>query len=433
MIATARINLATDPALPQLDFLLDVDEVARRFSARLGSEGVIKIDRCERLRIKYSPGASLRVLHRIQVNGASYTVAARAFTGGRSKSAFERATRKVISCGPLLPVAHDAGLDTVYWTFPNDRKITRLGVLASPPEALANLWESRWTQSRIVAYAPEKCVTAQCLGDKNELLAYAKVYSDHETSSRDIYDAISKNISTAKSGLRIASVLAYSEEHRTLLLRPVAGRRLAELDNEELPDGFRRFGVALAALHSISFPDGLMPFTRFDSDRIQEAGHLIGRARPDVAELAANLAGELCGRRNDLTDPAVCLHGDVHPKNAILQSSSITLIDLDQAGTGPAVADIGSFLAALRYSRCVGLISHTDERELAGAFLYGYSEGRELPGGSSLRWHTSAALLAERSLRAVSRIRREGLKHLNELLLDSRRLLTESDYEHQGR
>src|SRR5215212_9091373 len=80
---TARINLAADPALPQRDLLLDVEEVGRRLSARLGSARTIEIDSCERLRTKYSPGASLRVLHRIQVAGVSYTVAARAFTGGR--------------------------------------------------------------------------------------------------------------------------------------------------------------------------------------------------------------------------------------------------------------------------------------------------------------------------------------------------------------
>ena len=320
-------------------------------------------------------------------------------------------------------------METVYWTFPNDRKITNLSVLASPPESLANLSESRWTRSHVVAYAPEKCVTAQCLNKKGELLAYAKVYSDGERCNRQIFDALWKSISSEKSNLRIPRSLAYSEEHRTLLIEPLDGRRLAELNDHERVNGFRRFGAALAALHSIPIPDDLPPFTRLDSDRLQEAARIIEHARPYVAELAGNLARELCERRNNLTEPTVCLHGDVHPKNGILKDSRVALVDLDQAGTGPAAADLGSLLAALRYSRCVGFISYADERELIAAFLCGYSEARELPKQDSLRWHTAAALLAERSLRAVHRIRGGGLKRMGDLLLDSWRLLTEGGYE----
>src|SRR2546423_14639614 len=266
MSRAARINLATDPAFPQRDLLLDVGEVARRFSAQLGAEGAIKIDRCQRLRAKYSPGSSLRVLHRIQVGASFYTIAARAFTGDRSKSAFERARQKSVSCGPLLPVARDTELDTVYWTFPNDRKITNLSTLTSPPETIASLCGSHWTGSRIVAYAPEKCVTAQCFSSENELLAYAKVYADDEKRSRRIYDLLSKRIRDTKSNLRIPRALTYSEAHCALLLEPIAGRPIADLNGAARLNGFRRFGTALAALHCVPVPDDLPPFKRLDLD-----------------------------------------------------------------------------------------------------------------------------------------------------------------------
>jgi thiamine kinase-like enzyme len=430
MSRTSRVNLATDAALPQRDILLDVDEVARSFSARLGPGGAIEIDRCERVRIKYSPGASMRVLHRIQVGACSYTVAARAFTGGRSESAFNRAAKRAVLCGGLLPVAHDAELDTVYWTFPNDRKITNLSMLASPPEAIADLRGARWTRSRVVAYAPEKCVTARCLSDRNEVVAYVKLYSDEERRSNDIYDALWENMRRVKSELRIPRVITYSESHRALFLEPLAGRRIADLDDVEWPGGFRRFGMALAALHSLPVPDDFPAFRRLDLDHLRKAAEVIGQARPDVARLAARLAEELCERRSGLTDGAVCLHGDAHPKNGIHHKDSVALIDLDQAGAGPAAADVGSLLAALRYYRRSRLLSRARERELASMFLRGYAEARELPGRDSLRWHMAAALLAERALRAVSRIRREGLERLNDLLLDSWKLLTE---ENEGR
>ena len=137
----------------------------------------------------------------------------------------------------------------------------------------------------------------------------------------------------------------------------------------------------------------------------------------------------LCEMWTASTDPRVCLHGDVHPKNGIIENSRAALIDLDQAGAGPAAADLGSLLAALRYSRCVGLLSPADERGLSAAFLSGYKEARELPEPSHLRWHVAAALLAERAFRSVSRIRQEGLQRLGELLMECRKLLSEECYE----
>jgi tRNA A-37 threonylcarbamoyl transferase component Bud32 len=422
-------NLATDPALPQRDLLLDLDEVIKRLSAQLGSGGTIKIDSCERLRIKYSPGVSLRLLHRIQIRTVSYTVAAHTFTDGCSKSAFERAKAKAISCGPLLPVVRDVELDTVYWTFPNERKITNLFVLATPPVKVASLLDNQWTRSRIVAYAPEKCVTAECLNDEDKLLAFAKVYSDEEPSSFTVYDRLRQSISATKSNLRIPRALAYSEEYRTLLLEPIVGCRITDLSSEDRPGGFRHLGAALGALHSLPIPDDLPPFKRLDPDRLQRAAGIIGHSRPDVRELADEVAEELCQLWTASTDSQVCLHGDVHPKNGIIQDSRAALIDLDQAGAGPAAADLGSLLAALRYSRCVGILSPKDERGLSDAFLSGYREVRELPERSYLRWHVAAALLAERALRSVSRIRQEGLQHLNELLVDSRKMLSEKCYE----
>jgi len=41
---------------------------------------------------------------------------------------------------------------------------------------------------------------------------------------------------------------------------------------------------------------------------------------------------------------------------------------------------------------------------------------RSLPRGDEIRWYTAAALLTERALRAVNRIRPEGLAVLDRLL-----------------
>jgi Ser/Thr protein kinase RdoA (MazF antagonist) len=136
----------------------------------------------------------------------------------------------------------------------------------------------------------------------------------------------------------------------------------------------------------------------------------IGAARPDVADELHELRRRLAARRpGGLT---VLLHGDCHPKNLLVDDADVALIDLDQAGLGPAAADIGSYLARLRLATVVGRQSPEEEATMATAFLAGYDAVRPQPTEDALRWHLAAALLAEQSLRGVNRVRSDVLVHL---------------------
>ena len=57
------------------------------------------------------------------------------------------------------------------------------------------------------------------------------------------------------------------------------------------------------------------------------------------------------------------------------------------------------------------------------ALLDGYASARELPDRADLDWHVAAALLSERALRAVNRVREDGLAHLGPVLADARAVL----------
>ncbi|HEX8163421.1 MAG TPA: phosphotransferase [Pyrinomonadaceae bacterium] len=435
--AGSHAGLARDPRLPQRDVLLDERAVASRLSATLGANGQLAITDCERVRTKYRAGDSLRVLHRVRVGGVSYTVAARAYAAGESLRAYERAAASAVDCAPLRGVLHDAELETVFWTFPNDRKLAALSALRDAAPGWARRLAPGWISSRVVAYAPEKCATAECLDPRSRVVAYAKVYAgDEGRRVYDTYRALARRLPTGDAEITIPRALAYDETHRTLLLAPAAGARIADLSDEELPRGYRRLGAALAALHNAPAPEGLQPFTRLDAGRLRRAARAIAGARPDVRREACDLADELERRRaRHGAEPRVCLHGDVHSKNGILRGERLTLIDLDQCGTGHAAADLGSLLASLTYSRLTADAAyspadatahpstHTQGGALADAFLSGYSSVRELPAPESLRWHTAAALLAERALRAVNRVRPEGLARLRELLREAAEIL----------
>jgi aminoglycoside phosphotransferase len=426
MSATALcVALASDPLLPQRDLLLDVDEVARRLSSRL-SEGdmPLALESCRRVRTKYRFGDSLRVLHRIRVGGCDFNVAARTFRGGRSRRAYERALGAAVPCAPLRPVVHDAETETVFWTFPNDRRIAGLRALTDVPAESARIFLPAWTRSRVVAYAPEKCATAQCLDDESRVLAYAKIYQgDEGRSVFGIYEQLRRSLSGAATTLGLPRALAYSDAHHMLLLESVEGERIADLRGSRLLRGYELLGAALATLHGLPVPERLTPFERLSLTRVRQAARIVGNARPDAAREALALADSLAERRESAGEPHVCLHGDVHPKNGILRGERLTLIDLDQSAAGNPAADLGSLLASLSYNHLSGLLTRVAAGELSESFLQGYARVRELPRESSLRWHTAAALFAERALRAVNRVRPEGLACLRELLVGADNIL----------
>jgi aminoglycoside phosphotransferase (APT) family kinase protein len=427
------LSLARDPRLPQRDLLLDAGAVAERLAARLGSRGPLRVSACARVRAKYRIGHSLRVLHRIRVAGREHVVAARAFAPGESRQAYERASTTSSDCAPLRPVVHDPEIDTVFWTFPNDRRIAGLRALEDVPHELARLCAPTWTHSRLVAYAPEKCATAQCLDEAARVLAYAKVYAGADgRRAHAVYLALAERGANEAARVAFPRALAYAEEYRLLLLAPAEGLRVADLRGADRPRGYRRLGAAVAALHELTPPAALPSFRRLHVDRLHQAARLIGRARPDARRAAHALADELVRRYEAPAAPHVWLHGDVHAKNGVLRGERLTLIDLDQAAQGPAAAELGSLLAGLSYNALTGLLSRADARTLGNAFLSGYASLRALPAPAALRWHTAAALLAERALRAVNRVRPEGLACLVELLTEARAVLRTGGAMNEG-
>src|SRR5262245_2590272 len=219
----ARISLAPDDRLPRRDFLFDTGEVARRLSVSLGIDKPLAIASCERLRTKYRYGQSLRVSHRIRVGTEKYLVTARMFAGGTGQRSYEAALNKAIACGPLRPIAHDPEIGTVLWTFPNDRKIAALDALINPPDDLKATFP-QWARSRLIAYAPEKCATAECLDDHGRVVAYAKVYAGDEGPRVEaVYQQLEQILMSSRSEIQVPRVLGYSERNRLLLLEAIKG------------------------------------------------------------------------------------------------------------------------------------------------------------------------------------------------------------------
>jgi aminoglycoside phosphotransferase len=398
--------LAADPALPQRDLLLD-ESVMKEYLARLvAGNNDFAVNDCERLRTKYRIGASLRVLYEIGGRGRSYRIAARAFP--RTEVVTNRLTSPI--------EIHAAELNTMFWIFPHDRKIKQLAVLDEIPAELRQIAGEVWTRSRIVGHAPEKSVTAQCLARNDKVLAYAKIYAGDE--GRDffnIYVHLPRELHSEH--VQVPRALAYSEKHHLLLLEAVSGVALATVAPAQRGKAFFQLGRALKQLHATTPPASLPQSTRFTPEALTRTGATISEARPDVAALVQRLTGKLVAQHQTRgAGEPVFLHGDVHPKNFLLAGERLCLLDLDQAAIGVAAVDLGSVIAGLHCDACVGSLSWREASSLTRAVLAGYGPRNAFESLESLRWHVAAALLHERALRAVTRIRPIVLQKLPELL-----------------
>jgi aminoglycoside phosphotransferase (APT) family kinase protein len=422
MTATVPTLLQPDPVVTQRDDLLDVDGAARRFSRRLGVDGALAVDSCRRECVCYSVGRRIRVVHRIEVEGHSYRVATSSFRSKkRSERAYLKAVQRTLPAGKLRPVVLDEELTSVTWAWPNDRTLAGLAQLDGPSDELSALLDRKWTKSRIVDYYPEASAVVRCLDDSDHVLAYGKVHAgDGAERTHEIHQALEG--AARESPLRVPRVLAYSRRHRAVLVEPIAGRSIGQLEGPALIDGLEAYGAALGHLHSLPVPRMPSP-SRPPLERLSRRARGIGVVRPEVEEVSREVIDTLRRRWPDATAASVVTHGDANANNAILQNGHVALIDFDRAAWGSAASDIGNFLSLQAYLRILGALSGDDERARASAFLRGYSSVRSLPARQELNLHLAASL-AERAFGSVYRVHSQALLHIQELLAEARALIS---------
>jgi Ser/Thr protein kinase RdoA (MazF antagonist) len=278
----------------------------------------------------------------------------------------------------------------------------------------------RWTKSRLVDYYPEASAVACCLDDDDRTIGYAKIHAGAE-GQRTFRMQSTLWEGARGSGLRIARPLAYSMQHRTLMVEAMVGPTIGELRGGELSAGLHAYGAALATLHSLPPVDLALPINSA-LERLEEREEGMCAVLTDAAAAITALLGEFRARWDDAAGEPVPVHGDTNKNNAILQNGHVAFIDFDRAANGSASSDIGNFLGLLRYFRSLGLISTDAERARATTFLRGYSSVRPLPPSDSLCVHEAAAV-AERAFRAVTRLQERALPRMPALLAEAQSLL----------
>ena len=396
----AAVELAPDPVLPRRDDLLDDVVVGARLHELLRPTSGCPLTECTRLRAKYRMGESLRATYRVVDDTGSLLVSARMFVAEKAARQLARAHDAARSEGVAAhSVLVDESMSTVFWVFPEDRKLRGLGQLTSPPPALRSVFGEPWWHSELMAYMPEKSATARCSDESGSTVGFAKVQIGEEGSrSVAVVRAVRRGL--AEGGvLRLADAIGYSPERHMAFYSPAPGRPLHQVDRAAVPDAMAALGAALSVLHRQPI-EGFAPFTRLGPASVARAGELVGAARPDLAPLAQTLVGTLLSTPR-APGPTVLLHGDLHPKNVLVHDAGVSLVDLDQAGAGPAAAELGGTLARLWCPRPGDEIEPGTAAAAADALLDSYDRP---PPYDDLLWHAAAALLVERAARAVSRV-----------------------------
>ena len=229
------------------------------------------------------------------------------FRRAAAESALNRKKPKVADCGPFRPVFHHAETESIFWTFPNDRKIANLHSLVDIPQELAELFTPRWTKSSVVAYAPEKCATVQCLTEQDDLLAYAKVYADdHDQTCFRTYTALRQSAESERAEIHFPEVIYHSAQHHIFSSSGIAWQAHGRRSGPRSVWSICPTGAGVACLHALPVPAHLPEFPRFTASHMQLAASSIGFVRPELAQLASELCDPLCQQKKELNEPTVC-------------------------------------------------------------------------------------------------------------------------------
>ena len=151
--------LAPDPAVPQRDALLD----ERRMGALLGTRADRRRGRRLRAREREVPRRRQPARRLPGRGGRRVAHRRRAHVRRPQRERLPARRRRERRRRAVPAVLHAPELETVFWTFPNDRRLAGLRLLDGRSGALDRLVGRPVARTRLVAYAPERAATAECL------------------------------------------------------------------------------------------------------------------------------------------------------------------------------------------------------------------------------------------------------------------------------
>jgi aminoglycoside phosphotransferase (APT) family kinase protein len=418
--------LPRDPTLPHLATALDGEAMARVFEGLLARP----VEGCRIDRVKYRPRRNASVSYFIALRDAEgrafeQAVATRWCQGGEAARRHTQALQRQLhpsAAGPSW--SHQPKLDLCAAWAPNDAKLDALAELLDA-ERLCTRWlpevmaaavgsSARWPLHnttlvqivQIVRWVPEHRVCARVevpLDDGSVIVLYAKADTEHPVAATHAaLQALRANprLSTPRPIVCQAAAGLYWQE-------AVQGRPLAALGCAfGLPQA-AEVGEVMAALHTTPLSGARRITVEGMRQQRHEAARMLAVVEPSWQPTLGRLTAAL--DRGDAAMRALTpctLHGDLHRGNLLATTTGLAMIDFDSVQRGPAVLELGSWIADSIYLALLEgqapEASTPQWRELLRAYT---AAGGAPADEAHLAWATAHQLLCQRAYRCVANLK----------------------------
>jgi thiamine kinase-like enzyme len=336
---------------------------------------------------------------------------------GRAQRA-ARAALRPSAAGPTLQWL--PALDLLTWWWPNDARLTAPHVLAEPalcrqsvlPGVVAALGGGELLEHRIelAQYVPEHrlCARVDLRWHDGQGVRETRVYAKSSREpATELAHALLKALRDSPAGrsgrLHTPAALLWQPEFDLHWQQGLPGRALLDLPAAEAAALAGALGEQLAALHGSDIATARELTEDALRQRLAEVVAVLADALPECAEPLQQAATGLTAGLSFLHgQPTATLHGDLHPRNVLADGPRLALIDLDGLRRGPALLELGAWLADGVYR---ALLEDAPAARDAGAWhdlLQAYaSAGGQAPPPRALAWACAWNLLTQRAWRCV--------------------------------
>jgi Ser/Thr protein kinase RdoA (MazF antagonist) len=402
--------------------------MAQAFADVLRPHGV-QVDACHVERVKYRPGRNATLGYRLSLRDGGWNafeqyVAAR-LCGDRSADRIVRGSATALGPSPAGPGLHWLpALDMLTWWWPNDpkllaprtlsdRSVLRDQVLPLLLHALGAEGAVEAGNLEIVQYVPELRLCARVdlrwfAGDRfHARRAYCKASREHDgATAHALLLQLQQSPAWREGRLHTPRALLWHAPTATTWQEGLPGQPLLDVAPHLQSACASAIGAQLAALHATptATPIDITPGAM--RERLAEVVHVLS---PILGEAALQSAAQALQEGwPALADGAAAstLHADFHGRNILVDDRSggphVSLIDLDGLCRGPALLELGAWIADAIYRALLEGAAPDTERPVWRALIDGYVDaGGRRPAPLALAWAVAWNLLTQRAWRCV--------------------------------
>lgn len=338
-----------DSRIPGLAVTLDPERLLTCLQTQMD---ISRVESINLNYLRYKPGMNCLARYEIHADGLAISAYAKAHGQDVRIKVDKSRDRPVIDgmLGPGRIVLDDQQI--IFSTFPNDAKLTNLQCLGDTNyrQRLFNRVfgvESDWAASTLdeaLNYKPERRFVVRLRRPDGEFATakfytrsgYAKAHTISRKLNKGLHGFCPKTLGRSKK----YTVVAYRWQPGTTLRQLGTCGKLSNADLEATAG-------ALARFHATS-GDGLAsPETGAQLEHLGALADQLGIILPHLAKRTKSVAQSLSQWLGGQVPVRQPIHGDFYDKQAIVNDGKVTLIDLDAAGLGNPIMDLGCYVAHL--------------------------------------------------------------------------------------